>query len=63
MDEVTKYKAALKAYRNGFFIGLFSGVVLLVIIGKVYFSIPVILGLVCGAVGFERKISNNGNQN
>lgn len=54
-----KYKKGMKAYRNGFFIGAFLGIVGCLVIGKTLYSLPIILGLLFGAIAFERKINND----
>ncbi len=50
------FQEGAKAYRNGFFAGAFTGVVICIVIGKAIFTLPVILGLFFGAVAFDRKM-------
>lgn len=62
MEKQSKYKEALEAYRKGFIIGLFSGVVLMLMIGKTIFILPIVLSLLFGAIAFDRKIKEHGNE-
>jgi hypothetical protein len=62
METQSKYKEALEAYRKGFLVGLFSGVVLMLMIGKVVFILPIVLSLLFGAIAFDRKINEHGNE-
>lgn len=61
METQSKYKEALEAYRKGFLVGLFTGVVLMLIIGKVVFILPIVFSLLFGAIAFDRKIKEHGN--
>lgn len=56
MQNQPSFHNAVKAYRNGFFFGAFTGAVICLIIGKAVYSLPVILGLFFGAVAFDRKM-------
>ena len=57
-----EYKEAMKAYANGFVIGAFLGLVLCLALAKFYLFLPVVLGLVCGGIAFDRKLNSNGNK-
>lgn len=50
------YRNGAKAYRNGFLIGAFIGIVICLILQKVMWSIPLVLGLLSGAIAINRKI-------
>lgn len=52
-----KYKQGMKAYRNGFLAGAFLGITGCLIIGKTLYSLPIILGLLLGAIAFKRKMN------
>ncbi len=54
-----KYKEAMKAYQKGFLAGAFLGIVGCLIMGKTLYSLPIILGLLLGAIAFERKINKD----
>ena len=60
MSALPNYQNAIAGYRNGFFIGVFTGIVICLITAKAYLSLPIILGLLFGAIAFERKIKENG---
>jgi membrane glycosyltransferase len=62
METQSKYKEALEAYRKGFLVGLFTGVVLMLMIGKLVFILPIVLSLLFGAIAFDRKINEHGNE-
>ena len=55
-----KYKKGLNAYRNGFLAGAFLGIVGCLIIGKTLYSLPMVLGLLFGAIAFDIKINKDG---
>jgi hypothetical protein len=59
MQTPSNYKEALKAYRKGFLLGLFTGIVFLLVIGKLFLVIPICLALLFGAVAFDRKVNSN----
>ncbi len=50
------YRNGAKAYRNGFLIGAFIGIVICLILQKVMWSLPLVLGLLSGAIAINRKI-------
>lgn len=50
------YRNGARAYRNGFLIGAFIGIVICLILQKVMWSIPLVLGLLSGAIAINRKI-------
>lgn len=49
----------IKAYKNGFGIGFFIGIVLCIVFFKTLFLLPIVLGLLFGAIAFEHKNSQN----
>lgn len=51
-----QYRQGAKAYRNGFMIGAFIGVVVCLILQKTIWSVPLLLGLLCGAIAINTKI-------
>jgi hypothetical protein len=55
-------KDEIKAYSNGFGIGVFLGIVLCIFFFKTLFLLPVVLGLLFGAIAFEYKNSQNGTR-
>ena len=59
MPQPETYKTALKAYRKGFLIGAFAGVVGCLFIGKPIYSLPLVLGLLFGAIAFDRNFNQN----
>ena len=63
MEELKKYRLGLKAYRNGFGLGLLVGIGICLFIGKTLLIIPVVLGLLFGAIAFEKNIQDNGKDN
>lgn len=50
------YKKGLKAYRIGFSWGVLIGIVGWLTIGKAIYTLPIILGLLFGAIAFQLKI-------
>ncbi|WP_186280167.1 hypothetical protein [Fluviicola chungangensis] len=50
------YRNGARVYRNGFLIGAFIGIVICLILQKVMWSIPLVLGLLSGAIAINRKI-------
>lgn len=60
MQSDNPYKEGARAYAKWFAIGFFSGAVLSLIVGKWLFTIPLVLGMLCGAIAFEQKTSGNG---
>lgn len=48
-------KDKIKAYRNGFGIGVFVGIVLCILFFKTLLILPLVLGLLFGAIAFEHK--------
>ena len=60
MEGLKKYKKGLKAYRNGFGIGLLIGTGICLFLGKALLVLPVVLALVIGSMSFERKLENDG---
>lgn len=58
-----KYKKGMKAYRNGFLAGTFLGIVGCIVIGKTLYSLPIVLGLLFGAIAFDIKINKDGLDN
>lgn len=61
MPTLPDYKEAFASYRNGFFVGAFTGIVLCIWINKPLYVLPVILGILFGGVAFERKMKEDGN--
>ena len=59
MEQLDKYKTGIKAYRNGFGIGLLIGTGICIYMGKPILFIPVLTALVLGSIFFERKLENN----
>lgn len=57
-----EYKTAIKSYRNGFLIGAFTGIVICLVTAKTYLVLPVMLGLLFGAIAFDRKIKEDGKK-
>jgi hypothetical protein len=51
-----KFREGAKAYRNGFLIGAFIGIVICLVIKKTLWSVPILLGLLGGAIAINRKI-------
>lgn len=51
-----EYKDGAKAYRNGFLVGAFIGIVICLFLQKTIWTLPLILGLVSGAIAINRKI-------
>lgn len=51
------FKSGLQAYRNGFAWGLLLGVIGWLIIGKPIYSLPLITGLLFGAIAFKMRIT------
>ncbi len=60
MEDLQKYKQGLKAYRNGFGVGLLIGTGICLFLGKPIFALPIILGMVFGSVFYERNLNKNG---
>jgi hypothetical protein len=50
------YRDGAKAYRNGFLLGAFIGIVTCLVLQKAIWSLPLVLGLVSGAIAINRKI-------
>lgn len=50
------YRNGAKAYRNGFLIGAFIGIVICLALQKAIWSLPLVLGLITGAIAINRKI-------
>jgi F0F1-type ATP synthase assembly protein I len=50
------YKDGAKVYRNGFLVGAFIGIVICLFLQKTIWTLPLILGLVSGAIAMNRKI-------
>jgi len=55
VDDLEKYRKGLKAYGLGFAIGVLTGFVICVVTSKPLFIMPLVLGLIFGAVGFQIK--------
>ena len=53
----TNYSKAVAAYRKGFLIGALVGIVGCLILGKAIFSLPLLLGLLFGAIGFDKTLT------
>lgn len=47
------FKQAMASYRKGFLVGAFLGVVLCLVIGKAFLTLPLVLALLFGAIGFD----------
>lgn len=56
MEDSTDFKKALRAYRNGFGIGLLIGIGICIYFGKVMLFVPILLALVIGSLFFDHKI-------
>jgi hypothetical protein len=50
------YRDGAKAYRNGFLLGAFIGIVICLVLQKAIWSLPLVLGLLTGAIAINRKI-------
>lgn len=50
------YSKAVGAYRKGFLIGALIGIVACLILGKAIYSLPLVLGLLFGAIGFDETL-------
>lgn len=50
------YRDGAKAYRNGFLLGAMIGVVICLVLQKAVWSLPLVLGLVSGAIAINRKM-------
>lgn len=59
MHSLPNPKESMKAYRKGFMIGAFSGVVVCIFMGKVIWSLPIILGLFLGALAYDINTRND----
>ena len=55
------YKKAMGAYGSGFVAGAFVGVIICFVIGKALWILPVVLGMLFGAIAFQRKMKEDGN--
>lgn len=60
MQELKQYKQALKAYGKGFSVGAFTGIVICILLSKTVLMLPVVLGLLFGAIASERKLLKDG---
>lgn len=56
MQPDNNFQQGAKIYRNGFLIGAILGIVTCLIIGKTIWSLPLILGLIGGAIAINTKI-------
>lgn len=45
-----------RAYRNGFLIGAFAGIVICLLIGRTIWTLPIVLGLLFGAIAINSKL-------
>lgn len=50
------FREGAKAYRNGFLLGALIGIVICLVLQKVIWSLPLVLGLLTGAIAINRKI-------
>lgn len=50
------FRQGAKAYRNGFLTGALIGVLICLMIQKPIWTLPLVLGLVFGAIAMNRKI-------
>lgn len=50
------YRDGAKVYRNGFLLGALIGIVICLILQKAIWSLPLVLGLLTGAIAINRKI-------
>lgn len=50
------YRDGAKAYRNGFLVGAFIGIVICLVLQKTIWTLPLVLGLISGAIAINRKI-------
>jgi len=62
MPSSLEYKTAITSYKNGFVIGAFTGIVICIVTAKAFLMLPVILGLLFGAIAFEKKIKEDGKK-
>jgi hypothetical protein len=62
MRDPSNDKESLKAYRNGFGIGAFIGVVLCIVLAKAFYILPIVLGLLFGSIAFEYKNLQDGER-
>ncbi len=51
-----EYKEGIKAYRKGFAWGAFTGLIGWLVIGKVIFTLPIVLGLFFGGFALQLRI-------
>lgn len=58
--ELPDFKQAMKVFANGCAIGVFTGIVLCLVLHKTYMSLPLFLGLIFGAIAFEIQMKENG---
>lgn len=59
MLDFNKDKKKMKAYRNGFGIGVFIGICLCIYFAKPLYMFPIVLGLLFGAIAFDQKYFEN----
>jgi len=62
MQSPDNYKNAFKAWREGFALGVFTGLVSWLFMGKPIYTLPLVLGLAFGSIAFHLKF-NKENQN
>lgn len=58
--ELPDYQKAMKGFANGCAVGVFTGIVICLATHKAFMSLPLILGLIFGAIAFELKMKENG---
>lgn len=56
MQPTDDYRQGAKAYRNGFLAGALIGIIICLIMRKTIWSLPLVLGLLFGAIAMNRKI-------
>lgn len=56
MQPTDDYRKGAKAYRNGFLAGALIGVLICLVIQKTIWSLPLVSGLICGAIAMNKKI-------
>ena len=56
------YQRAFKAYREGFAFGVFAGLVSWLFIGRPIYTLPILLGMLGGAIAFQLRLRKE-NQN
>ena len=50
------FRQGAKAYRNGFLIGALLGITICLLLQRTIWTLPMILGLICGAISINTKM-------